>query len=195
MATARMSRAESKAATRTELLDAARRVFVERGYHGASLDLVAREAGYTKGAVYSAFGGKGQMFLAVWEREVDRRWSALEAEVAESPEPAAVNVRSWFERLRVERAWSVTVLEFRLHAARDAELNAQYAEHHSGVVDRLARILAAHAGIAPENARPAAIDLIALANGYALEHLALPDEADEEAFAAASGALYERFRR
>jgi AcrR family transcriptional regulator len=195
MATARMTRAESKAATRTELLDAARRVFVERGYHGASLDLVAREAGYTKGAVYSAFGGKAQMFFAVFEREVERRWSRLERESAEAGEPSIVNVRSWFERLRVERAWSVTVLEFRLHAARDPELNARYAEHHSRVVDRLARILERHGGVAREDARPAAVDLIALANGYALEHLALPEEATEDRFADASTAMSERFRR
>src|SRR4029453_6279368 len=101
MATARMSRAESKAATRTELLDAARRVFVERGYHGASLDLVAREAGYTKGAVYSGLGGKAEMFFGLFEREVERRWSALERESAEGGPPDEVNVRSWFERLRV----------------------------------------------------------------------------------------------
>ena len=190
-----MSRAESKAATRSELLDAARRVFVERGYHGASLDLVAREAGYTKGAVYSAFGSKGEMFLAVWEREVEQRWSRIERESAEDDHPDAVNARLWFERLRAERAWSVTVLEFRLHAARDPELNARYAAHHSRVVDRLARILELHGGVAPEDARSGAIDAIALANGYALEHLALPDEATEERFAAATTALQSRIRR
>lgn len=195
MATARMSRAESTAATRTELLDAARRVFLERGYHGASLDLVAREAGYTKGAVYSAFGGKAQMFFAVFEREVERRWSQLERESAEGVPPDAVNVRSWFDRLRVERAWSVTVLEFRLHAARHPELNARYAEQHSRVVDRLARIMELHGDVAAEDARSGAIDAIALANGYALEHLALPDEATEERFAAATTALQSRIRR
>ncbi len=192
---ARMTRAESKAATRSDLLDAARRVFVDRGYHGASLDLVAREAGYTKGAVYSAFGGKAQMFFAVFEREVERRWTRLERDTADADEPDAVNIRSWFERLRVERAWSVTVLEFRLHAARDPELNARYAEHHCAIVDRLARILARHGRIAAGEARAAAVDLIALANGYALEHLALPGVATESRFADASEALSARFRR
>src|SRR3712207_10080 len=65
----RTTRAASKAATRNGLLEAARRVFVERGYHGASLDLVAREAGYTKGAVYSAFANKADLFLAVYDRD------------------------------------------------------------------------------------------------------------------------------
>ena len=46
--TTRLTRPERKAATRRELLDAARTVFLRRGFHGASLDEIAEEAGYTK---------------------------------------------------------------------------------------------------------------------------------------------------
>jgi AcrR family transcriptional regulator len=188
----RMTRAESKEATRTELLDAARRVIVERGYHGASLDLVAREAGYTKGAVYSAFGSKAQMFLAVYEREVDRRWARIEASVAASERdfPGGTS-HDWFERVRVERAWTLALLEFRLQAARDPELNALYADRHSQVIDRLAGVMRL-AGVAGDGARELAIDIVALSNGYALEHLALPDEATEGRYAAAVDVLIDR---
>ena len=51
MATTRISRSERKARTREELLVAARRVFLRRGFHGATLEEIADEAGYTKGAV------------------------------------------------------------------------------------------------------------------------------------------------
>jgi len=51
--------------TRADLLDAAARVFAARGFEGASVDDVATEAGYTKGAVYSHFGSKRELFLAV----------------------------------------------------------------------------------------------------------------------------------
>lgn len=190
MATARMSRAESKAATRTELLDAARRVFVERGYHGASLDLVAREAGYTKGAVYSAFGSKGRMFLAVYEREVDRRWTRLERLAEETDALRDGPGHDWFQRVRVEREWTLALLEFRLQAARDPELNALYAAAHSRVVDRLAGVMR-RAGVT-EGSRQLAVDVIALSNGYALEHLALPDEATEERYSDATAALIDR---
>src|SRR3954465_11737054 len=94
----RMTRAESKAATREELLDAARRVFLERGYHGASLELVARAAGYTKGAVYSAFASKADMFLALYDREMEARRERLEAVAADPAE--------WLERVRGARAWA-----------------------------------------------------------------------------------------
>ena len=196
MAVTRLSRAESKAATRSELVDAARRVFVERGYHGASLDLVAREAGYTKGAVYSAFGSKGRMFLAVWEREVDRRWSRIEREVA-GADPAdmpAFTGADWFRRLRSERAWTLALLEFRLHAARDPDLNAAYAEGHRRVIMRLAALVE-RAGVPPEHCGEVALDIVALSNGWALEHLALPDEATEERFAGAASAIIEPRRR
>src|SRR3954470_4785499 len=130
----RVSRAESKAATRAELLDAARRVFLERGFHGASLELVAREAGYTKGAVYSAFAGKADLFLAVYDREMERRRAEISAVVAEAlargDESADEAGRDFFRRLRAERAWTLTLLEFRLHAARHPDVNAAWSQRH-----------------------------------------------------------------
>ena len=163
----RLSRAESKAATRAELLDAARRVFVERGYHGASLELVAGEAGYTKGAVYSAFGSKGRMFLAVYEREIERRLAAWR-EVADDPQASA---QLWIDRVRAERGWILALLEFRLHAARDPELNAQYAERHRGYREAVSEIVGVDSTL-----------LFALGNGFALEQLALPEEEVDRMF-------------
>ena len=163
----RMTRAESKAATRSELLDAARRVFVERGYHAASLELVAGEAGYTKGAVYSAFGSKGRMFLAVYEREIEGRVAAFR-EHAKNPEAGA---REWIRRVRGERGWTLALLEFRLFAARDPELNAEYARRHRAYLDTIGEVLGVDA-----------MSIIALGNGFALEQLTMPDEEVERMF-------------
>ena len=162
-----MTRAQSKAATRDELLGAARRVFVERGYHAASLDLVAGEAGYTKGAVYSAFGSKGQMFLAVYEQEIEGRIAAFE----DSASDPAGGARQWLKRVQTERGWTLALLEFRLHASRDPELNAAYAERHR-------RYLAAVTAITGTDA----MKLIALGNGFALEALTLPGDDVERLF-------------
>lgn len=192
---ARKSRNERKAATRTELLDAARRVFVERGYHGASLDIVAGEAGYTKGAVYSAFGSKGQMFLAVYEREVEERWSHIEAEVAdrsaggEAIDIGAESTRDYLERFRAEREWTLCLLEFRLHASRDPELNAAYAAAHGRVVERMAALLSAATGVSGHEVADAALALMALSNGFVLEHLTDPDAASERRYVEAGRAL------
>lgn len=59
----RLTREESQAQTRGRLLDAARTVFAGRGYHGASVEEIAEEAGYSKGAVYSNFESKEEIFL------------------------------------------------------------------------------------------------------------------------------------
>ena len=170
----RMTRAESKEVTRSELLDAARRVFVERGYHRASLELVAGEAGYTKGAVYSAFGSKGRMFLAVYEREIEGR-VAMFREIGADPEAAA---RQYLARVRGEPGWTLALLEFRLHAARDPELNAAYAERHRRYLDEIGAIVGADA-----------LPVIALGNGFALEQLSMPEEEVERVFVEAARKL------
>jgi AcrR family transcriptional regulator len=57
-----------KSVTQEYLIASAEAGFLERGFHGASVDWLAERAGYTKGAVYSSFGDKAGLFLAVMER-------------------------------------------------------------------------------------------------------------------------------
>ncbi len=63
---------ERSEATTSELLDVARRLFAADGYAATSLEDVVRGAGVTKGALYHHFGGKRDLFLAVYEREQQR---------------------------------------------------------------------------------------------------------------------------
>src|SRR5437016_9838280 len=72
-AQARLSREESKALTRQKLISAARKIFLERGFHAASLDEIALEANVTKGAVYSNFDNKGELFMAVLDHHIEQR--------------------------------------------------------------------------------------------------------------------------
>jgi AcrR family transcriptional regulator len=68
----RLTRAERRAATRSALLDAAGRVIAQRGFHGASIEAITADAGYTGGAFYSNFASKEDLFFAVYERRVER---------------------------------------------------------------------------------------------------------------------------
>jgi AcrR family transcriptional regulator len=63
-------RTARKAETRARLLDAAARVYARRGFGGATLDEVAAEAGFTKGAVYGHFGSKENLLLALMEEHL-----------------------------------------------------------------------------------------------------------------------------
>jgi AcrR family transcriptional regulator len=58
--------------TRNMLLDAAEELFARKGLLGAALDEIADAAGYTRGAIYSHFGAKEELFLAVIERQRQR---------------------------------------------------------------------------------------------------------------------------
>ena len=64
-------REREREARRLEILEAARKVFGARGYEGATLDDVAREAEFAKGTLYSYFDSKAELFAAVIEHEFD----------------------------------------------------------------------------------------------------------------------------
>jgi AcrR family transcriptional regulator len=81
----RLTRAERQAQTRAALLDAAGRVFVERGFHGASVEAIAAEAGYTRGAFYSNFASKEELFAELIQ---DRVYGVYRQLAMESLDPA-----------------------------------------------------------------------------------------------------------
>src|SRR5262245_39764617 len=98
MSTAPASRAEQQEQTRERLVDAAARVFAQRGYHAATLAEVAREAGYSTGAVYSNFAGKEDLFLALADRQIAGRAEQARAIARFAPEDP------WADSRRLETA-------------------------------------------------------------------------------------------
>src|ERR671930_2593661 len=135
----RVSRRDRAAANRAALLQAAREVFLKAGYHGASVDAVAQEAGFTIGAVYSQFGGKAELFLALLERRIDERVAQVRSLAAGPgrPEELTAVARQWAGVLRTDLDWTLLVVEFRVHAARHPELAARFSEQH----ERLLRVV------------------------------------------------------
>ena len=128
----RLSRAEQSERNRVLLLAAARRVFLERGYHGASVDQIADAAGFSTGVVYSQFGGKADLFLALLEARISER-AACNAQAAEGLAGDEGMARLLEHAASVDRAepeWGLLVIEFRVHAARDPQLGRRYAAAH-----------------------------------------------------------------
>ena len=125
----RLSRGERKTRTRAELIRAARGVFLRRGFHGASLDEIAEEAGYTKGAVYSNFAGKDDLYLALLEAHYEERADAYIAMMREEPSfDDAIRAVGRFmaEADAREPDWLPTLAEFVAHAARDESVRRSY---------------------------------------------------------------------
>src|SRR5262252_5699696 len=69
----RLTRTEQAERNRTLVLDAARQVFLARGYHNATLEQIADEAGFSKGVVYSQFASKADLFLALLDARIAER--------------------------------------------------------------------------------------------------------------------------
>jgi AcrR family transcriptional regulator len=139
----RLSRAEQVERNRALVLDAARRVFLARGYHGATLEQIAEEAGFSKGVMYSQFDSKADLFLALLEARISER-AAENARMAGSLREG--DLLPLIDHLaRGDQAtpgWLLLVIEFRVHAARDAELSRRYAQAHARTVEALAGVLA-----------------------------------------------------
>jgi AcrR family transcriptional regulator len=74
----KVARAETEERTRTALLDAAERLFFERGWEGTSLGAVATDAGVTKQTLLRHFGSKDGLlehaFARAYDKVRDQRW-------------------------------------------------------------------------------------------------------------------------
>src|SRR4051794_7426708 len=193
---ARLRRPEQVERNREVVLAAARQVFLAKGYGGATLDAIANEAGFSIGVVYSQFGSKADLFLALLERRIEER--AAQNDRVAATTSGAEGVR---ELLRVarrdsnaEQRWGRLLVEFRIVAARDAELNARYAALHQETVARLASVLCRlleKAGVEATRRFDVMAELIlAVGAGITLERAANPNAlADEEVIAMVPRAL------
>jgi AcrR family transcriptional regulator len=174
----RLSRAEQNGRNRALLLAAALRVFLARGYHAATLEQIADEAGFSKGVVYSRFASKADMFLALLVDRITERAAQNAAAAGQAGDVAAL-IELAGETERATPGWRLLVTEFRLHAARDPELSRRYAQAHARTVDGLARVLESFAGRSGHDlavpARQLAELVLAIEVGVALEQLADPD--------------------
>ena len=177
----RLSRAEQTDRNRAELFAAARRVFLAKGYHAATLEQIADEAGFSKGVVYSRFASKADMFLALLEERIAERAgqnAAAARRLAGSGDfGALLDLAQQAER--AAPGWRLLVIEFRIHAARDPELNRRYAAVHARTVEGIARVLVSisggDSGALPSPPRQLAELLLAVEAGLALEQAANPD--------------------
>lgn len=177
----RLRRSEQVARNREVVLNAARRVFLARGYAGSSLEAIADDAGFSIGVVYSQFGSKADLFFALLARRIEDRASQNEQIAAQftGAEGLRELMRVAREDAAVEPGWPYLLAEFRAIAMRDADLNRRYAEAHSRTVDGIASVLESlytPIGLeAPVPARSMAEFVQAGVVGIALERAANPD--------------------
>jgi AcrR family transcriptional regulator len=182
----RPSRAERKELTRQLLLDAAIDVFAEKGYHGASLDDVADAAGFTKGAVYSNFTRKSDLFRALLEREAGRAAEARRQAIEATPLELVPDVAEELARHPgSDRDLEVLLVEFWLAAARDPSLRAPLLGTSEAMGEVLSTKLAGSSTAGDLDGHELGIIFDALLNGLTMHRVLDPDGAQPELLAKA----------
>ena len=159
---------------RARVLRAAGEVFLEHGYHHASTSEIAARAGFTKGALYSNFGGKEDLFLALVEQEATARVEQLSVPGSAGTVSLDDLVDGMLGLTLGDRA-GLVFAEFRAAASQDPDTAARVAVVRRRLVasmaDRLSGEVAA-AGLAlTVPAEEAATVLVALVNGLGLEQV------------------------
>jgi AcrR family transcriptional regulator len=189
----------TRAQTRARLLEAAAEVFAARGYERATLEDVAAAAGLTKGAVYSNFPGKEELFFALMKDRVDERL-ALASEAVTRQATAAGAVSDAGSELAAlistESDWHLLFIEFWARAVRDPRISGEFARKRRTVRASIAAFLEQQAVREdvdlPAPADQLAVAVLALSNGVAIEHLADPENVDPSVVGVALGLLLGR---
>jgi AcrR family transcriptional regulator len=174
----RRGRSETTAANRSAVLAAARALFEERGFHGAAVDAIAERAGFSEGVVYSQFGNKVELFLAVLEANIAARAEGLEdlvRSLRENGDGAVDPISLALAQSRASLPWQAALVEFRAQAWRDPELNARYRELHVRAIENVASVVESVAPNVALDPRRCAVALLAAATGLTLEALADPE--------------------
>src|SRR5437763_9529528 len=144
MRTRRMSRAESKARTREQLLDSGESVFARRGYTAATIEEISEGAGFSRGAFYANFADKSEVFLAIAEAGQQQAFAEIAARIdATEAEGILDMMYEWFTRVLVHGRLRRALDELRLVATDAPALRKRLASFARAATDVPAQVLAA----------------------------------------------------
>lgn len=177
----RMSRAESQQLTRETLVGTATTLFLRDGYAATSLDKVADEAGFSKGAVYSNFRNKDELSLAVVDaiRADQAHKMAAALDGAETLDAMLAAFQTWAEATIGDQAWTVFEVEFATRARHDDVVRRELAARNAGIRAVLTELLDAHARqfgiVLPLPAADCATALLSLGVGLGVQRAIDPE--------------------
>jgi AcrR family transcriptional regulator len=185
----RLTRKEKQAHTRECLMHSAATVFARRGLQQASIDEVAEDAGFTKGAFYANFKNKEELFLAMLDERFAERIEGIEKVIADEDSPvekARHGGDLFVQQFRADEDWERLFFEFSAHALRDEDFRDELVTRYRAMQDRIATALRAHGEqMGKEEAMPAeqvARIICVMGNGFALEKLLEGDAVADELY-------------
>ncbi len=191
----RPSRVQRGVQTRAALLRSASRTICELGMHGASIDRIAADAGYTKGAFYVHFASKEDLFLRMLDEHFATELARLDAVLSGTGDPAE-EARSaaedFLEHIDADPEWRRLYQEFATHAARNEVFRAEFAARQRDLRERMAVVFtrwAADFGVIP----PVPPEDVAAMTFFMADGFLLDQMIDPELDAALYGKMFEVF--
>jgi len=139
----------SRENTRVRLLDAAAQLFAEVGLDGASVEAVCDRAGFTRGAFYSNFDSKDELFLMLAGSVAEQRINAVRGRVDEIAADGGLSegcdpvelVQQIMDSAEEDRLDVMLMSEIRIRALRDAQFGAAYLAQEREMVSSIATII------------------------------------------------------
>lgn len=184
-----MSHKQLREQNRALLLDAAESVFAQRGYRVATVDDIAKAAALTKGAVYSHFNSKEELFQASVRRRFQERLEAFENIVAQDmplSDQTSLAALDFAKSVDGEADWALLFLEAWAEMIRSpsfgAELRAINDEFRAAFAAAIDNMRAAQGLELPIESDAIAEMLIAVTHGFGIEHRLHPEQADDQLF-------------
>jgi AcrR family transcriptional regulator len=186
------TRKERQADTRTSLLRSAAALFTKRGMEGTSVEEIAAEAGYTKGAFYANFKSKEELFLTMLDEHFAAEIERMDRALAGSGDPgeeARHAAAAFTQYVFADSEWPTLYFQFAAQAARDEEFREELATRSRAMRAKMVEILRRWSAGEKEPPLPledlsAMIDF--MASGFILERTVDPD-IPEEMFATMMG--------
>ncbi len=194
-------RDEQRALTRRRLVDSAELVFARNGFHGATVEEIAHEAGATTGALYSNFAGKEDLFLALFEERIEADMGEY-AEIVQAgttlQEQARGAADHWMKILRERPNYFPLLIEFWSYAIREPRLRERLGGRFAALRSGSAKVASEGAkrwglSASPEAGERLGLFINALGNGLALEKLVDPDAVPDALFGDLLALIFQAF--
>lgn len=183
----RLTNEEKKRQTVERLLDSSEIVFSNKGFYGASVEEIAEEAGYSKGAVYANFKSKEDLFLALYDRRFNQQladWGKVfehkldDAGRADKVEEVLLSHAKFNE----DTQWTMLMLEFTLYALRNEDAKGKLASRYTQILDSMKESIQTHFGnhkVSSEQIEEIVISLLSLETGLNMLESIIPDLVSE----------------
>jgi len=183
----RLSREQSREQTRERLLDAAHTVFMQKGLALTSVEDISGAAGYSRGAFYSNFEDKTELFFELLRREdesIDQDFHRLLSGPVTDPAALQEEVASYYASLFRADKCTLLWMEARIVALRDEKFRTQFngflEERYLQIAEFVEIYSRLTATVPAAPPREIAIGLMALCEGVSFSHRCAPDMVDDK---------------